>query len=445
MLPQLRPKRLDIHSSLTITCLLFILAAGQATFAKTKQDYAREFEAQLSDKILPYWYDTAIDQRYGGYLLSDDAARPARPATEKQLVTQARMVWGFSHAHRKGLSDARRDYLKAAEQGYRFLLEHFLDQQHGGYYWTTDPAGKPLSRLKIVYGESFVLYGFVEYYRASGDKAALQRALELYRVLQQHAHDSKYGGWIEHFQPDWTPILTPGPELVVEVGGYKSANTHLHLLESLTELYETSHDAAVRQSLEEAVRLNCTYFYPSNAAASAFHRHLDWQPVTEASSAGLSYGHNVEFAWLMIRAQQVLGQPPAWPHFKAHVDHALRYGYDHARGGLYSRGMDDQPANDTDKVWWVEAEMLAALTDGLRHENNQAYSEALDSLLSFIFKYQANPKDAIWLDTVAADGTPKVTAKAHNWKANYHDVRAIVKFIEAYDSGWNPKQTPRSK
>jgi len=180
------------------------------------------------------------------------------------------------------------------------------------------------------------------------------------------------------------------------------------------------------------VKINATYFYPQKAGQSCFHRHLDWKPATEPSSAGLSYGHNVEFAWLFIRAQRVLGEPLSWDHFNAHIEHALKYGYDHQRGGLYSRGMDDQPATDTDKIWWVQAEMLAALTDALKHKQDRAYSETLDKLVDFILRYQANPADAIWLDTVAADGTPKNTAKAHSWKANYHDVRAMVKFVEAY-------------
>jgi len=210
----------------------------------------------------------------------------------------------------------------------------------------------------------------------------------------------------------------------------------LHLMEALTELYDATHDPEVRKSLEEAVKINATYFYPPNAGQSCFHRQLDWKPSTEPSSAGLSYGHNVEFAWLLIRAQKVLGQRPSWDHFNAHIEHALNHGYDHQRGGLYSRGMDDQPATDTDKIWWVQAEMLAALTDGLQHKQDRAYSEALDKLVDFVFKYQANPADAIWLDTVAADGTSKNTAKAHSWKANYHDVRAMVKFVEAFGGGF---------
>ncbi len=134
----------------------------------------------------------------------------------------------------------------------------------------------------------------------------------------------------------------------------------------------------------------------------------------------------------MIRAQNVLGQKPDWGHFNAELEYALRYGFDNQRGGLYSRGFDDQPATDTDKVWWVQAEMLAALTVGLQHQPNADYSAALDKLLTFITTHQANPSDRIWLDTVTAEGKPKVSAKAHNWKGNYHDVRAMVKFVQAF-------------
>jgi mannobiose 2-epimerase len=219
----------------------------------------------------------------------------------------------------------------------------------------------------------------------------------------------------------------------VEVAGYKSANTHLHLMEALAELYDASRSREVRKALGEAVRLNTKYFYPEDAGKSCFHRQLDWKPVTDPRSAGLSYGHNVEFGWLMVRAQQVMGRRPSWGHFYEHIDHALKYGYDHERGGLYNRGEGNQPASQMDKVWWVQSEMLAALTDALRHQSNAEYEAALKKLLQFIAAYQADPTDGIWLDTVTAEGKPKSTAKAHNWKANYHDVRAIVKFIDAFE------------
>lgn len=428
----LTPEPRDAALRLTLCSLLLLTCVGISA-ERDKAVLARQIRSDLVEKIMPYWHHTGVDRTNGGYILFDDARNKAGEPREKQLVTQSRMIWGFSHAHLKQLGTTNLDYLADAKQGYEFLLTHFLDKEHGGYFWTTDLAGKLQNPRKIVYGQSFVIYGLVEYFRASRDQDALDKAMQLYNVLQERAYDKKHGGWVEHFQRDWTPILSAGPEAIVEVGGLKSANTHLHLMEAFTELYLESRDASVRRSLIEALEINQKRFYPPRAGESAFHRNPDWSAVTNASSAGLSYGHNVEFAWLMIRAEKALGRNPSWRHFYAHVNHALKFGYDHQRGGLFNRGIGDKPATDTDKVWWVQSEMLAALTDGLKNQDNPAHDRALLSLLYFIKRFQVDPKDGIWLDTVTAEGAPKSTGKAHNWKANYHDVRALVKFVEAFE------------
>jgi mannose/cellobiose epimerase-like protein (N-acyl-D-glucosamine 2-epimerase family) len=128
----------------------------------------------------------------------------------------------------------------------------------------------------------------------------------------------------------------------------------------------------------------------------------------------------------------VLGLQPDWPHFYAHLAHALEHGYDHERGGLYHRGVGNEPANDQNKIWWVQAEMMAALTDALRHQENAAQHRALEQLVQFVNTRQTDQRTGIWLDSVSADGQPKSVGLAHSWKANYHDVRALVKFIEAF-------------
>jgi mannobiose 2-epimerase len=410
-------------------------AAGILTvWAEPKElgEHARDFARQLSDKALPYWYDTAVDWQRGGYLLADEGSGQPRRASTKQIVTQARMVWGFSHVTVKGYRDAWRNYLNAARRGYRFLVERFRDSVNGGYYWKTDLDGKPVNDRKYLYGEAFVIYAFVEYYRASQDHEALERALELFRTIQRHCHDSEHGGWGEHYTVDWELIREQDDLIEVERAGLKSANAHLHWMEALAELYEASGDVEVNEALDEALRINVAYFYPPTAGEAAFHRQPDWIEVTDPGSAGLSYGHNVEFAWLMVRAQQVLGRQPAWDHFHSLLDHSLRYGYDQARGGLYNRGFDDQRATDQDKVWWSQAEAMAALTDSLMHRRKAAEQEALHKLIDFLEVHQIDPDDGIWHDTVSAAGEIKRPAKAHNWKANYHDVRAIVKFIEAF-------------
>lgn len=430
------PLRQGAWIGVVAACLLIPAPAFAAP--RNVRDYAVELRRDLNGKILPYWFDTGIDATNGGYILADDG-RGGRIAREKQVVSQARMLWTFSHAHVRGFRDPTRDYLKAAEQGYRFLTQRFLDKEHGGYFWKTDLAGGPTNPRKILYGQAFVVYAFVEYHRASGSREALECAMELYRVVQHQAHDGAKDGWFEHFTRDWKRIASPDPGCEVEVPGLKSANAHLHWMEALSELYDVTRDAGVRRSLDEALRLNATYFYPFDAGKSVFHRHPDWREVTDPKSAGLSYGHNVEFAWLMIRAEQILGRRPSWSHFEAHLEHALKHGYDYVHGGLYDRGVGDQPATRKDKVWWVQSEMLAALTDGFSHKPRPDYSRALMLLLEFITKHQADPKDGIWYDTVAEDGSRKNPAKAHSWKANCHDVRALVKFVDAFA----PARAPR--
>lgn len=409
-----------------------LLLAGLVNLASAPlPQHASEYRAQLSQRVLPYWL-AKLDTTNGGFLLNDDAVQGPTMPKEKQLVSQARMVWTFAHAHRHGLDGTNRSCLKAAWNGYGFLTNHFRDATLEGYSWKTDLTGRPINERKLLYGESFVIYAFVELHRATKDPQPLAEAMKLYRVIQRHAHDDQDGGWHEHFTRDWKRLADRDPNAEVEVAGYKSANTHLHLQEALAELYEATRDPDVKQSLIEALDLNKRYFYPKDAGQSCFHRERDWKAVNDSRSAGLSYGHNVEFAWLMIRAEEVLGLRPDWPHFYAHLDHALRYGYDHERGGLYHRGVGDAPASDQNKIWWVQAEMMAALTDALRHQENAAQRQALDQLVHFVNAHQMDRRTGIWLETVAADGKPKSSGLAHSWKANYHDVRALVKFIEAF-------------
>jgi mannobiose 2-epimerase len=397
--------------------------------------WSARMKNDLRTKVFPYWYDQTVDWENGGYLL-DATLTGHGEARDKMIVSQARMVWGFSHAHIKGLLDPQRDYLKAAQQGYEFIRNHFYDTEHGGYFTAVGIEGDPIDRSKTLYGQSFVIYALLEYHRASADVRARNDAIELFKLTQKKAHDSRNNGWFEHFEEDWTVITeSTGGAYVIEVPGYKSANAHLHWMEALTALYKENPDKKVKQALAECIEVNQKYFYPKNPSKSAFHRHFDWRHVSAASSMGLSYGHNVEFAWLMVDAQRAIGRDPSWDHFYSIIDHALKNGYDHQRGGVYDRGYVDRPASRTDKVWWVQSEMMAALTEGLRNHVRPDYGVALEKLNHFVWAYMVFPENRIWVNTVSAEGAVTSPVLASNWKAAYHDVRAMVKFYETFEYG----------
>jgi mannose/cellobiose epimerase-like protein (N-acyl-D-glucosamine 2-epimerase family) len=140
----------------------------------------------------------------------------------------------------------------------------------------------------------------------------------------------------------------------------------------------------------------------------------------------------IEFAWLLLHAQQALGTPRDWDHFESLLRHSLQYGFDHERGGFYFRGKAHERACDTTKFWWVQAEGLSALTDAVAHFDSDEYSEALSQLVDWILNYQIRSDDGVWIVSTDAEGRPQNVKKAGEWKAAYHEVRAITKFVHTF-------------
>ncbi len=423
------------------------LAVGNARAAASADTYLAScrLAPQLADDVqhhvLPFWLHT-VDEQHGGYIVERAVDANARGAT-RQLVTHARLLWGFARAHRAGIDGPDDRYLRAADTGYRFLADHFLDAAHGGYYWMTDRAGHPVDRRKVLYGQAFVMYALAEYYRASGNAAALDDAHRLFAALERHARDRVHGGWIEHFEADWRPILAPQRYLLVEVAGLKSANTHLHLMEALTDLAELTPSPQVTGALRDVLAINARVFF-SSPAHPVSHVSRDWsapprawrpRAVAEAvrrlafGGARISYGHNVEFAWMARRAESALGMTADWAAFDAFLGHALAYGFDHARGGLYDAGFGSSTAWFTDKLWWPQAELLMALTMADERRPSRSYTRALGRQIEWIVGVQADPQTRVWRSALSANGDDADPRLAYDWKTTYHDLRASLTYL----------------
>lgn len=408
---------------------------------------AARWDGQLRTSILPFWRGM-VDEGRGGYVVYDRhftvrgglravgaraRARLARrlrgtplPRHEKHLVSQTRLVWTFSLAHRLGYDGDGDANLRAAEHGYRFLEERMRDPVHGGYSWTVDLEGRPRDPRKVLYGLSFAIYALVEYHRASGRTDPLERAREVFELVQARLRDGR-GAWIEHAERDFGPLqdAVPGSTRgLPDLPGFRSSNAHLHWMEALSELLEATGDGAVRTALEEAVAIN-RWFFPRDPARGSHYRTPEGARVDEGLVA---YGHNLEFGWLLLRAHDVLGTPPDREHFLGQVRHALDHGFDHRRGGVYFSGFGDRPATRREKVWWVQAESLIALLDALRLRPDPEVERALDRLLEWILRRQELP-DGVWIYETSPGGRIRSFIRASSWKAAYHEVRALARFI----------------
>ncbi len=166
-------------------------------------------------------------------------------------MLNTRILWTFASAYRITGNEA---YLKIAERAYRYVNEHFTDQQYGGLYWMVDAAGKPAETKKQVYGQAFAIYAFSEYHRATGNEAALQQAIELFHTLERYSYDQEYKGYFEALTRDWQET---GDNSLSEkdLNEKKSMNTHLHVMEGYTNLYRVWKSDELHAKLKELIEI----------------------------------------------------------------------------------------------------------------------------------------------------------------------------------------------
>ena len=81
--------------------------------------YRPRLETNLAENIVAFWYPKTLDRTNGGYILNHDVEGQLKGPGTKMIVTQARMVWFYSHLVRTG--HGSQQYLDAADAGYRFL------------------------------------------------------------------------------------------------------------------------------------------------------------------------------------------------------------------------------------------------------------------------------------------------------------------------------------
>lgn len=397
--------------------------------------FENQVEGMLQEDVLNVWFPRSIDNQNGGfYSVFWREWRPG-PSQGKFSVFQGRMTWISSQMVLRH-PETKDRFLPIAQHGLQFLNDTLWDKQYGGFFWGVDDSGhiSPFyTDNKEIYGESFGLYGAAAAYLATRDPKALALAQKEFRWMEQHAHDAKNGGYFEVVTRAGTPIqadangmppadLSPGGFLA----GYKSMNTHIHLLEAMTQLYQAWPDSNVRERVQELLGIVRDKICVEPGAMNLYFTN-DWRPIPDHDS----YGHDVETAYLMLEAEDVLGvahDRKTVRMARMLVDHALEFGWDDKRGGFFGEGTTFGSPENKSKEWWVEMEGLNSLL--LMHQeygrSTDKYFKAFQKQLSFIENYQRDPEFHGFYQLVGEEGKPIATNKGQIWKAGYHDGRALL-------------------
>lgn len=416
----------------------------------------QEVQDVLENNILRFWLDEMQDHEHGGFYGQMTDRGELVKAADKGGILNARILWAFSAAYRVL---RKPEYLEAATRAKDYILDHFIDPEHGGTYWSVDYLGQPRDTKKQFYAIGFMIYGLSEYARATGDREALDYALELYECIEEHSLDHEYNGYIEACTREWDEMADMRLS-DLDANYPKSQNTHLHIIEPYTNLYRCLKEMQAEQScdyvaaigsvlpvgiavpvellarIEGSLRNLISIFTDRILNPDTHHLDLffenDW---TRGAGHQESYGHDIECSWLLHEAALALGDKKVLKKVEPIVQLVAKA----SEKGLNADGSMIHEANldtgyvDDDRHWWVQAENVVGWLNLYQHFGDE---DALLKALSGWDYIQQNLIDyerGEWFWSRHRDGTLNTTDdKAGFWKCPYHNSRMCLEIIERF-------------
>ena len=418
------------------------------------QTMKQEMQDVLQDNILRFWLDKMQDHEHGGFYGRIDGNGVLHPDAEKGAILNARILWSFSAAYRVL---GNQEYLEAATRAKDYILEHFIDAEYGGVYWSVDYKGQPLDTKKQFYAIGFAIYGLTEYARATGDREALEYALDLYDCIEEHAFDREYNGYIEACTREWGTIADMRLS-ELDANYPKSQNTHLHIIEPYTNLLRCLRELQAKQSCDyvpaigavlpvgisvpmetivavEASLRNLIDIFTDKILNSETHHldlffEMDW---TRGAGHLESYGHDIECSWLMHEAALVLGDQKVLEKIETVVRQVAKASEKGLRpdGSMIHEANLDTGHVDDDLHWWVQAENVVGWYNLWQHFGDEEALKKAARCWQYIKDNLVDNKNGEWFWSRHPDGTLNtVDDKAGFWKCPYHNSRMCLEIME---------------
>lgn len=384
-----------------------------------------DYKAAVGDELqvlLAWWKTNTIDELQGGFYGEVGNDNQALANEPKGIVLNSRILWTFSAAF---LLRHEQDDLALAKRAFDYIVTHFYDAPNGGFYWSVTASGEMLDGKKQIYGQAFTIYGLAEYFKATGDEKALELAKETFAYIEQHSFDPNHLGYIEAFDQNWQTLA----DLRLsdkDLNAEKSMNTHLHIIEAYANLYQVWKDERLAKAIKNLLLVFRKYIITESYHLSLFFS-VDWRP----QSSIISFGHDIEAAWLLQECAEKLGDDDEVKRFKTIAilitaaatkgldkDGAMYYEYDAKIHHLVA-----------EKHWWPQAEAMVGFFNAYQLIGDFNYAAKSIKSWSFVNEQLKDHKNGEWFWGIYPDGTLMKENKAGFWKCPYHNGRACLEIL----------------
>ncbi len=265
------------------------------------------------------------------------------------------------------------------------------------------------------------MYGLTEFYQATGERTALDKAFGIFDLIESRCRDRDNDGYFETFERDWT--LDADQRLSeVDEDTPKSMNTHLHLLEAYATLTRATDDARVRARLQGLVEIFLIHIIDDDRSSQRMFFDENWHSKSDRSS----FGHDIEASWLLCEAAEQLDDAALSTRV---TNVALKLAK-----AVYNNGLDTDGALlyegdagrivDDDKHWWTQTEAVVGFVNAYQLSGNEEFLTAALRVWEFIVDKIIDKENGEWFWKVSRAGVPAHDLpKLSQWKCPYHNGR----------------------
>lgn len=385
------------------------------------EKFSQECDQELV-AIADWWVANSQDLLNGGFWGEVGEDNVPVPEATKGIVLNTRILWFFSEVARVVPNPL---YRQLADRSYQYLTEYFFDKEHGGVFWELDAKGRPLNTKKQVYAQAFAIYALVAYYQLTENSAALQQALSCFELLERNTIDREREGYFEAFTREWGKI--EDVRLSDKDLNYpKSMNTHLHVLEAYTSLNKVHPVPVVSAALRYNIHCFDKYIINRENYHMRMFLDVDWKDFSPA----FTYGHDIETAWLLVKALDSLADKAVTERLLPDVIRIAEVCLEEAIGehGQVIDAYDFATAQQLPEIiWWVQAEAMVGFLKTAQLSGDQRFTDAALKVWEFIKKYQIDHEQGEWLWASRLDDLHgERHYKMGFWKGPYHNGRAMM-------------------
>lgn len=369
-----------------------------------------DYKNELKKTILPFWLTHALDTENGGIFTQLDKKGDLY-GREKSVWFQGRALWVFSKAY--NLIEKNDAYLAAAKNIFAFLPR--CTDTDGRMFFTVTADGKGLQKRRYYFSETFAAIGCAEYYKATGDKQALQMAKQYFDVA--YACFTGARKTEPKIDPENFPAKALSPVMIL----LSTAQTMRTLPGTDTAPYRRIAAACADEIM------NGGFLTDGGLLENV---STDGKPLDAPAGRIINPGHSMETAWFLMAEGVVTDCAEMISAGKRIIDLTLPLGYDKKHGGLiaFTDALGKPPMQlEWDmKLWWPQCEAMIATRLAYLLFGEEKYRIYFEKLEAYVQKHFVDSEEGEWYGYLHYDNTVSTTLKGNIFKGPFHVPRLYM-------------------